>query len=87
MNTFTDTNILAAAVTADSNRSDQAVRLLNEVENGLTSFLNVLDLRSVLAKKKSVEGAIAWERRSVRPLHPHPCRDVGSSHLTVRAFP
>lgn len=55
MNAFFDTNILVAAVTLDSNRSDDAVRVLNEVENGFTSILNLMELRSVLAKKKSFD--------------------------------
>ena len=41
MNAFFDTNILVAAVTADSDRSDDAIRILNEVEH-LVSFDAVL---------------------------------------------
>lgn len=53
MNAFFDTNVLVAAVTNDTDRSDTAVRILNECTQGFTSILNVMDLRSVLAKKKA----------------------------------
>mgnify|MGYP000167901292 CR=1 FL=1 len=55
MNAFFDTNVLVAAVTNDTDRSDEAIRLLNEVDEGFTSILNVMELRSVLAKKKAFE--------------------------------
>lgn len=55
MNSFVDTNILVAAVTTDTDRSDDAVRLLNEIEDGYTSILNLMELRSVLAKKKGFD--------------------------------
>lgn len=55
MKAFFDTNVLVAAVTDDTDRSDDAVRLLNEVDEGYTSILNIMELRSVLAKKKAFE--------------------------------
>lgn len=55
MKAFFDTNVLVAAVTDDTDRSDDAVQLLNEVEEGYTSILNIMELRSVLAKKKAFE--------------------------------
>lgn len=55
MKAFFDTNVLVAAVTDDTDRSDDAVDLLNDVEEGYTSILNVMELRSVLAKKKGFE--------------------------------
>lgn len=55
MDAFFDTNVLVAAVTTDTDRSDDAVRILNEVDEGYTSILNVRELRSVLAKKKGFD--------------------------------
>lgn len=55
MKAFFDTNVLVAAVTDDTDRSDDAVQLLNEVEEGYISILNIMELRSVLAKKKAFE--------------------------------
>lgn len=42
MNAFFDTNVLVAAVTADTGRSEQAIELLNEIDSGYTSILNVM---------------------------------------------
>ena len=55
MRAFFDTNVLVAAVTSDTDRSGDAVRIRNEVDDGYTSILNVMELRSVLAKKKAFE--------------------------------
>lgn len=55
MTAFFDTNVLVAAVTNDTDRSADAVRLLNEVQDGYTSIVNLMELRSVLAKKKAFE--------------------------------
>lgn len=55
MNAFFDTNVLVAAVTADTGRSEQAIELLNEIDSGYTSILNVMELRSVLTKKKAFD--------------------------------
>ncbi|GGK83528.1 type II toxin-antitoxin system VapC family toxin [Haloarcula sebkhae] len=50
-----DTNILIAAVTQDSERSAAARELLNSTENLHVSILNLMELRSVLSKKKQFE--------------------------------
>jgi len=50
-----DTNILIAAVTRDSDRSDEAVELLNETQDPYVSVLSLMELRTVLAKKKQLE--------------------------------
>lgn len=55
MKAFFDTNVLVAAVTTDTDRSQAAVELLNEVDDGYTSIVNLMELRSVLAKKKAFE--------------------------------
>lgn len=55
MRSFFDTNVLVAAVTSDTNRSATAVQILNESEQAYTSILNVMELRSVLAKKKAFD--------------------------------
>lgn len=52
MKLFLDTNILVAAVTDDTERSAAAVELLNEAEQTYVSVLNLMELRSVLSKKK-----------------------------------
>lgn len=57
MKAFFDTNVLVAAVTADTNRSSDAIRLLNQTDDGYTSIVNLMELRSVLAKKKRFEVA------------------------------
>ena len=51
MRAFFDTNVLVAAVTADTDRSTDAIRALNEIDDGYTSILHIMELRSVLAKK------------------------------------
>ena len=45
--------MLVAAVTDDTDRSATAIRALNEVEEGYASIVNVVEVRSVLAKKKA----------------------------------
>ena len=55
MTALFDTNVLVAAVTDDSRRSDAAIEVLNDVDDGYTSVLNLMELRSVLAKKKAFE--------------------------------
>jgi len=51
-----DTNVLVAAVTRDSERSDVAIALLNDADDVHVSVLNLMELRSVLAKKKQFDG-------------------------------
>lgn len=55
MRLLLDTNILVAAVTRDTKRSDDAIELLNEADDPYVSVLNLMELRSVLAKKKLFE--------------------------------
>jgi predicted nucleic acid-binding protein len=55
MTLLLDTNVLVAAVTTDTDRSDLARRLLNEAEDPYVSVLNLMELRSVLSTKKQFE--------------------------------
>ncbi|MFB6165453.1 MAG: PIN domain-containing protein [Haloarculaceae archaeon] len=55
MRLLLDTNVLVAAVTNDTDRSDQAVALLNSADEPYVSVLNLMELRSVLTKKKLFE--------------------------------
>ena len=55
MKLLLDTNILVAAVTSDTGRSGDATDLLNEADESYVSVLNLMELRSVLAKKKQFE--------------------------------
>jgi len=52
MKLLLDTNVLVAAVTHDTERSDDAIALLNEAEELYVSVLSLMELRSVLSKKK-----------------------------------
>ncbi|WP_424016952.1 type II toxin-antitoxin system VapC family toxin [Halorientalis pallida] len=55
MKLLLDTNVLVAAVTNDTERSDLAIDLLNEADEPYVSVLNLMELRSVLSKKKQFE--------------------------------
>lgn len=55
MKLLLDTNILVAAVTSDSERSAAATELLNTADDPYVSVLNLMELRSVLSKKKRFE--------------------------------
>lgn len=55
MKLLLDTNILVAAVTNDTERSDDATELLNEADETYVTVLNLMELRSVLSKKKGFE--------------------------------
>ncbi|GAA0281129.1 type II toxin-antitoxin system VapC family toxin [Halobacterium noricense] len=55
MKLLLDTNVLVAAVTRDTERSDDAVELLNEADETFVSVLSLMELRSVLTKKKQFE--------------------------------
>ncbi|WP_247730261.1 type II toxin-antitoxin system VapC family toxin [Halovivax limisalsi] len=50
-----DTNVLVAAVTVDTDRSETAIHALNELDETYTSVLNLMELRTVLTKKKRFE--------------------------------
>ena len=55
MRVLLDTNILVAAVTRDTDRSGEAIELLDQVDDSLVSVLSLMELRSVLSKKKRFE--------------------------------
>ena len=55
MKLLLDTNVLVAAVTNDTERSSSAVALLNEATDPHVSLLSLMELRSVLSKKKQFE--------------------------------
>ncbi|QSG01566.1 PIN domain-containing protein [Natranaeroarchaeum sulfidigenes] len=55
MRLFLDTNILVAAVTDDTDRTEQAIELLDESNDVFVSVLSLMELRSVLTKKKQFE--------------------------------
>jgi len=55
MRLLLDTNVLVAAVTQDTGRSTVATELLNEATDVHVSVLNLMELRSVLSKKKQFE--------------------------------
>ncbi|OLZ40088.1 twitching motility protein PilT [Natrinema saccharevitans] len=55
MKLFLDTNVIVAAVTKDTDRSETAVQALNELDETYTSILNLVELRTVLTKKKAFE--------------------------------
>ena len=57
MKLFLDTNVIVAAVTRDTKRSETAVAALNEFDETYTSMINLMELRTVLAKKKRIERA------------------------------
>jgi predicted nucleic acid-binding protein len=47
MTLLLDTNILVAAVTRDTERSTDAIELLNETDDVYVSVLSLMELRSV----------------------------------------
>ncbi|SNZ15686.1 Predicted nucleic acid-binding protein, contains PIN domain [Natronoarchaeum philippinense] len=55
MKVLLDTNVLVAAVTRDTDRSVDAIELLNSADETYVSVLNLMELRSVLTKKKQFE--------------------------------
>ncbi|WP_193310605.1 PIN domain-containing protein [Halorubrum halophilum] len=55
MRALLDTNVLVAVVTRDTDRSDEAIELLDQVDDPLVSVLSLMELRSVLSKKKRFE--------------------------------
>ncbi|WP_092907375.1 type II toxin-antitoxin system VapC family toxin [Halostagnicola kamekurae] len=52
---YAEEDVNVAAVTKDTDRSEVAVRLLNDFDDNYTSVLNLMELRTVLAKKKTIE--------------------------------
>lgn len=55
MRVLFDTNVLVAALTLDTDRSETAVELLDQADEPLVSVLSLMELRSVLSKKKQFE--------------------------------
>lgn len=55
MKVFVDTNVFIASLTDEPGRGDVATELLNENHDFCTSILNLMEIRSVLTKKKRVE--------------------------------
>ena len=55
MRVLLDTNVLVAAVTRDTDRSDEAIELLDQIDDPLVSVRSLMELRSVLSKKKRFE--------------------------------
>ncbi len=55
MKVFVDTNVFVASLTDEPTRGKMATRLLNQDHEFCTSILNLMELRSVMTKKKRVE--------------------------------
>lgn len=55
MRVLVDTNVFVAAVTDEPERGPQAVEFLNASHGFATSLLNLMELRTVMTKKKRVE--------------------------------
>ena len=55
MKVFVDTNVFIASLTDEPGRGDVATELLNQNHEFCTSILNLMEIRSVMTKKKRVE--------------------------------
>jgi putative PIN family toxin of toxin-antitoxin system len=55
MKVFVDTNVFIASLTDEPGRGAIATQLLNEDHEFCTSILNLMEIRSVMTKKKRVE--------------------------------
>jgi predicted nucleic acid-binding protein len=55
MKLFVDTNVFVASLTDEPARGEVATELLNENHEFCTSILNLMEVRSVMTKKKQVE--------------------------------
>lgn len=55
MKVLVDTNVFVASLTDEPARGDVATELLNQEHDFCTSILNLMEIRSVLTKKKRVE--------------------------------
>lgn len=55
MNVLVDTNVFVASLTDEPARGDIATELLNQDYDFCTSILNLMEIRSVMTKKKQVE--------------------------------
>ena len=79
MTLLLDTNVLVAAVTHDTDRSEIAVEVLNAAEDPHVTVLSLMELRSVLSKKKTVRtGPNRTDRKpDHRPDNDHVPRRLG----------
>jgi len=55
MKAFVDTNVFVASLTEEPTRGDVATEFLNQKHDFCTSILNLMEIRSVMTKKKRVE--------------------------------
>ena len=55
MRLFLDTNVVIASVTDEPERGETATQLLNKDHDFYTSLINLMEIRTVLTKKKQVE--------------------------------
>ena len=55
MKLFLDTNVIIASLTDEAERGETATQLLNSDHEFHTSLINIMELRTVLAKKKRIE--------------------------------
>jgi len=55
MKVLVDTNVFVASLTDEPARGDVATELLNQDHDFCTSILNLMEIRSVVTKKKRVE--------------------------------
>ena len=55
MKLFVDSDVFIASLTDEPQRGETATRLLNRNDEFCTSILNLMEIRSVLTKKKHVE--------------------------------
>ncbi|WP_049971064.1 type II toxin-antitoxin system VapC family toxin [Haladaptatus cibarius] len=55
MKLFVDTNVFTASLTDEPTRGKIATRVLNEEHDFCTSIINLMEIRSVITKKKHVE--------------------------------
>ncbi|WP_458187406.1 type II toxin-antitoxin system VapC family toxin [Haladaptatus sp. NG-WS-4] len=55
MKLFVDTNVFIASLTDEPTRGEIATQLLNEDHDFCTSIINLMEIRSVMTKKKHVE--------------------------------
>lgn len=55
MKVFVDTNVFIASLTDEPSRGEVATELLNQDHEFCTSILNLMEIRSVMTKKKRVE--------------------------------
>jgi len=57
MKVFVDTNVFIASLTDEPDRGDTATRFLDQDFDFCTSVLNLMEIRSVMMKKKRIEQA------------------------------